>query len=50
MKQLKIFLVFEQKKEKCYYKLITVGSFLNSNYIEYESSSDWNKTWTHNLV
>ena len=35
---------FLKMKKKDYYKLVRVGNFWSSNYIEYESNNDRNKT------
>ena len=36
--------LFEHKEEKNYYKPVRVNNFWSSNYIEYKSNSDRNKT------
>ena len=36
--------LFEHEKEKSYHKPVRVTNFWGSNYIEYESNSDRNKT------
>ena len=36
--------VFEHKEEENYYKPVGVKNFWSNNFIEYESSSDRNKT------